>query len=240
MALFLSKKPERVTLKESSGNSKTEFYSSSEIRAGALIVLSVALLFFLLFMSGKSQLFQDTYRIQILFNYIGGLAKNAPVHLAGKEVGQVADIRFVGSPDGRVAVTVAVSKEAVITKDAGAFIDALGFMGEKFIEIIPGSPESPALGENETLRGIDPIPLIDLIKKGTQIADEFEKTANSMQALMGDLNQIVGENRAQLDGTIANLNEASKNLKEMTADLKLHPWKLLKKSDSKKKRFLVF
>lgn len=237
---MLSKKHEKVISKESLGNTKTEFYTSSEIRSGALIALSAAFLFFLLLMAGKSQLFQDTYQIQILFNYIGGLAQNAPVHLAGKAVGRVVDIRFKDSPEGRVIVAVSVAKEAVIRKDSRAFIDALGFMGEKFIEIIPGSPEAAPLHENGTLRGIDPIPLIELVKKGTQIAEEFEKTADSMQGLIGDLNQIVGQNRTELDGTVKNLHEASKNLKEMTADLKAHPWKLLKKSSDKKKHFLFF
>jgi hypothetical protein len=57
--------------------------------------------------------------------------------------------------------------------------------------------------------------------------------------LVKDLKVLVEENHEDFGGIVDNLNETSGNLKEMTADLKLHPWKLIRKSGEKKK-FLIF
>lgn len=249
---------------------KTESFSASEVRSGFLVSASVVCLAVLLFLAGKSQLFKDTYQVEILFDYISGLAKNAPVHFAGHEVGKVTAIRLSGKPrttalqpwrggitlrekpshsspssqtglsvvrgkeEGQIIVTARIPQEIRLRQNSQAFIDLLGFMGEKFLDISPGSAQAPFLPENEMLRGTDPVPLNELMKQGMEIADELEKTTVSLQELIQNLNQVVGENRAELSSIFDNLNTSSENLKEMTHDLKLHPWKLLKKGKEKK------
>ncbi len=191
-------------------------------------------------MSGKSQLFKETYDVPVLFNYIGGLAKNAPVHFAGHAVGKVTKIVFLPDGDYRIAVTVNLDKSVVLKKDSQAYIDALGFMGEKFVDLTPGARAAAPLG-NEPLKGTDPIAMLDMLKKGNQILDEFQKTSDSIEHLVGDMNKIVGDNHSHLDGIFKNLNDTSQNLKEMTQDLKKHPWKLLRKSNEEnRKHFIVF
>lgn len=219
-------------------------YTAEEIRSGFFVTFAAAALLGLLFMSGHFQLFSETYDVRILFNYISGLAKNAPVHFAGHEVGKVTAIQLVGQKDGQVAVTVRIVKSAVLRKDSQAFIDLLGFMGEKFVELTPGSPDSPPLQENDTLPGSDPIAMNEIMKKGTDIADELEKTTVSLQGLIKNIDHTVAGNNPEIEEIFQNLNASSQNLKEMTSDLKLHPWKLLRKGKEdeppKKKRLLIF
>ena len=245
MALSLFKKPEKVISRESLAKTRPESFSASEIRSGFLVTASVVCLLVLLFLAGKSQLFKNTYQVRILFNFVSGLAKNAPVHFAGHEVGTVSDVRLSSEEEGQVVVTATIAKEARLRKDSQAFIDLLGFMGEKFLELTPGSAQAPFLQTNETLRGTDPVALSEMMKQGREVAQELEKTTVSLQNLIQNLNQVVGENRQDLSVIFDNLNASSENLKEMTHDLKLHPWKLLKKgkeagTDGKKKGFYFF
>ena len=155
-------------------------------------------------------------------------------------MGKVKKINFVNADNARVRVTISLSNDVVLKKDSEAYIDIMGFMGEKFVEVTPGSSASEPLPLNDPLRGVDPVPMMKIVKEGTELLAEFEKTQDSLQKLVTDLEEIVGDNRGNLDQTFDNLNQASQNLKEMTHDLKLHPWKLLKKSDGKKKHFLFF
>lgn len=241
MALSLFKRPEKVTSGESSGPIDRKPYLASEVQAGFLVTASLGVLIAFLFAAGGVGFFKETRRVEILFGYISGLAKNAPVHYAGHQVGKVVDIRLLGKNEGQIVVTASVSKEAVIRKNSNAYVDMLGFMGEKFLELTPGTPDSLPLEEGETLRGTDPIALNEIMKKGTEVADELQKTTVSLQGLIENLDQTVGENRAELQAIFKNLDEASRNLKEMTHDLKLHPWKLLKKEkNGKGRRFLFF
>ena len=241
----------------------------------------------MLLMTGRSQLFRDSYEVEIGFNYISGLAPNAPVHFAGHEVGKVTGLRLldekgaasmaehvvappvrvpaeggwtgkspevvrpeVGAPPearpgqaeaapapvaepvpplGRVVVTLRIDQTAVVKKDSQAYIDVMGFMGEKFIELTPGTAAAAPLGADDILRGSDPLAFYELVNMGTDVADKFKETTASLQTLIHDLDHAVGDNRPELDGIVANLNETSSNLKEMTEDLKWHPWKLLRK-----------
>ena len=40
---------------------------------------------------------------------------------------------------------------------------------------------------------------------------------------------MIGENRKNIDEMLASFREMAKNLKEITEDVKAHPWKLIRK-----------
>jgi len=43
------------------------------------------------------------------------------------------------------------------------------------------------------------------------------------------VNGVVKDNKARIDSIAANLEETSSNFKELSEDIKKHPWKLLMK-----------
>ncbi len=184
------------------------------------MVASAAALLGLLFLAGNYQFFRDTRQVRILFDYISGLEKDAPVHFAGPEVGTVTGIQLLPGEEANLVVTASVSKGAALKTDSHATIDTLGLMGEKFVELTPGSPEAPPLEEGGHIRGADPIAMSMMIKQMMQLVEE--------------VNAAVRDNRDELAGIFKNLEASSQNLKEMTADLKANPWKLFWKRKEKK------
>ena len=233
MVLSPSKKQEKVTLKESSENNPPAGGGSrlpSEVSAGFMVVFAALVLVTLLVLSSRSHFLTPMAERKVIFNYIGGLAKNAPVHFAGHNVGKVEGVRFIGAPKTQVEVTISIAKDVPVRKDSEAVIDALGFMGEKYLELTVGKEDSPLLGDGEPLKGTDPIPMMEMIKRGNAVLTEFEATNQHMKKLTNQLDEILTSNRKGLDDTFQNLDSVSANLKDMTADLKAHPWKLLRKS----------
>ena len=214
---------------------KTEPGLSSEFRAGALITISFIALLAMLFTVGSSQLFSKTKKISFLFNTIAGLEKNSPVYFAGHKVGKVSKIGIINEGQTKILVSAAVARDVRLKTDSVVYIDMLGFMGEKFIELSPGTAEAAVHPDNEPLTGIDPVPMAEMVKKGRQILEDLEKTNQMTESLVKDLKDLVGENHEELSGIVQNLNESSHNLKEMTQDLKTHPCKLIRKSGEKKK-----
>lgn len=209
-------------------------YSGSELATGFLVVGCAAVLIGLLFLSAKSQFLQKTYPIHLRFNYISGLAKNAPVHYAGHEIGKVTGIQFVADGQGpKVQVTTAIREDAKIEKDATAYINIMGFMGETYVEITTGTEAAGYVEPESVIVGSDPIPMMQVVKKATEITEEFEKLTKSLNAIAGDLSVVVDKNQPEMDAIFSNLNVTTSNLKDMTEDLKSHPWKLLKKGDEK-------
>lgn len=229
MALLTSKKQEKTTSKESWVNNISQPYASNEIRSGFLVIVSAIVLLGMLLMSGKTQFFGKTRLVKIKFNYIGGLEKNSPVHYAGNKIGKVTHIDFTPEGPSLLTVTAAVSPDVVLRADSQAYVDALGFMGEKYVEITAGAPGSPALEAGKALQGTDPMPMMELVKRGTELLSDFEKSNENLKKLMADLHDLLGNNKGNLDSIFTNLNASSENLKEMTQNLKYHPWKVLRK-----------
>mgnify|MGYP001607744723 CR=1 FL=1 len=233
MALLTFKKQEKTTSKESWVNNISQPYASNEIRSGFLVIISAVVLMGMLLMSGQSQIFGKTRLIKISFNYIGGLEKDSPVHYAGHKIGKITRVDFNPAGPSTLTVTASISPDIILRADSQAYVDALGFMGEKYVELTPGTAGSPALEDGKPLKGTDPMPMMELVKRGTELLSEFEKTNKSMNNLMADMKKLLDGNKNNLDAIFTNLNASSQNLKEMTGELKTHPWKLLRKGKDK-------
>ncbi len=208
-------------------------YTASEVRSGLFVILSVAILLALLFYCGTSPFIQKSYPLYVRFDYIAGLKKDTPVQLAGNEIGKVTRIRFVEQDTNQVEVTLAIFDGVKVHNDAQVFIEIMGFMGEKYIEIKPGNPKSPLLAPNAILKGENPIPLMEVVHRGVLMMDDFEKISKSMESLVQELETMVGDNKGNIQSIVDNLNASSANLKDLTQDLKWHPWKLFRKGKEK-------
>ena len=128
-----------------------------------------------------------------------------------------------------VLVTVKISQDAYVRKDSVAYIDTLGMMGEKFIEISVGSKDAPAMEVGKVITGVDPIAMHVLIRKMNVLADEVTQMTESLNPLLKTMDDLVGGNKEEISKSIGNLHEVTANLRDMTADLKLRPWRLIRK-----------
>jgi len=160
---------------------------------------------------------------------LSGLSDSAPVYYAGREVGKVDSIQILRGQARPVLVTIKVSQDAFVRKDSVAYIDTLGMMGEKFIEISVGSKDAPPMEAGKVIEGVDPIPMHVLIRKMNLLADEVAKMTESLNPLLKTVNDVVGGNKEEISKTLGNFHEVSANLRDMTADLKLHPWRMVRK-----------
>ena len=203
-------------------------YSSSEVKSGFFVLITIIMLLVLTFVvGGYFKKGANEWKIQ--FGYLSGLSDSAPVYYAGREVGKVDSIRILRGEPRPVLVTVKISQDAYVRKDSVAYIDTLGMMGEKFIEISVGSKDAPPMETGKVIEGVDPIAMHVLIRKMNVLADEVSQMTESLNPLIKTMNDVVGGNKEELSKSIGNLHEVSANLRDMTADLKLHPWRLVRK-----------
>ena len=81
----------------------------------------------------------------VLYGFAGGVEVGSPVRVSGVKVGKVESIEFVaGEVEGvSLRVNVAVSQAAAtqVREDSRFFINMAGIIGERYVEISPGSPE---------------------------------------------------------------------------------------------------
>ena len=153
--------------------------SWDQIRVGLVLIAGILVLSLGVFFVGDlGHVFGDRYRLVTLMSSATGLVPGAPVHVAGQAVGQVVEIEFI-PPDLRpaggeaVAVWVAVNTEvqAQVRADSRARVRTQGLLGDRLIDIEPGSPEASILVEGDTLTSAPALSYEDLLM---QAADAVE------------------------------------------------------------------
>jgi len=203
-------------------------YTKEEVKSGLLISLSIGLLLGLTFIVGKFTTGKNQ-TCQIEFGYISGLENNAPVRFAGYEVGKVVRIETRPGQAYPILVTAELEPSTVLKEDSQAFIDTLGMMGEKFLELSPGTVEAAPLAPGKVMRGTDPVPMHLLVRKMNLMADRVDQLTLSLNPMMEELNHAVAGHGEDISKMIANLTETSANIRDMTHDLKFRPWRLVRR-----------
>ncbi len=204
-------------------------YTSNEVKSGIFVTFSLAILLALIFVIGRWAT-GATYTYYLRFGYVSGLEKNAPVYVAGTEMGKVDSIKIESDNEKSILVTVRVPQNIVLREDCEAFIDTLGMMGEKFVELSPGSIQAPALKPGSMIQGLDPIPMHQIIEKMNVLADRMDELTVSLNPLIGNMNTMLKGNEEQIAKMIANFEVTSANIRDITTDLKKRPWRLVRKS----------
>ena len=218
--------------------------SQLELKVGAFVLSAFLVLSFFVASISNISFGEKGWPLQAVFNFANGIKESAPVRLAGIEVGLVKKIQvFTDTADLRIKVRVdAWIKEGVnIPSDSKIMINQLGLLGEKYIEIMPGTAKD-FIKPNTVIVGKDPIPVERVTEQVNELADKFSVTmekvnkdllsAKNQEAFSGTLkglNDLLAKiNRGE--GTVGRLladDSIYRNVNDLTADLKSHPWKLL-------------
>ena len=146
-----------------------------ELRLGLLIFVSM-MIFLWASIQGGSSLFKKEYTLHSRFSNVQGVVSGAPIWFQGVEVGTVKSLDFVpvGDTSG-VAVTFKVDHKIfpLIRRNSRVRIQALNVFGEKFIEVTPGTRESPRVSNGDTLASERPFDMAEIMERGNKIVDHL-------------------------------------------------------------------
>ena len=243
--------------------------ATREIKVGLFVFIAFVLLAVMVFSISDfyTSQAQYTYPLRVRFSFVNGIDTGAPVRVSGVKVGEVRSVgvyRDESTQRVQVELGVRLSKDAVLEEDSVAYINTLGLLGEKYLEIVPGTPGKRVLSAGEILLGKDSV-------STEKMMESSYETIRELQQAVGSLNQVIGDPQTQgaLKETLANSKEATaqltlfltqanevmgkinrgegtigqlltkddlyKDLKGLTEDLKAHPWKLFFHSKESKK-----
>ena len=210
-----------------------------EVKIGAVILLSMALLVTFVFLLGDFS-FQNRSIIYVDYPNTGQVDVGAPVRITGVKIGKVKGIAlWAGKKDPgsgrRVMVRMKLrlfSKNLEqIHKDAKFFIATEGLLGQKYIEIAPGSMKKPLARPNETFIGVAPMKIEDFAASADSILKELnsalkgnrkriEDLLDHADKLITDTDRIMNENRAGIKKIVDNAGDTMVNAKAITVHVK--------------------
>jgi len=184
---------------------------STEAKVGILVLVGIILLFFMSFrVSRLERLKGEVYTA--LFPSVSGLVINANVEVAGVPVGRVEKI---GLEQGMAKVWMKIG-QAQLHVDAEAAVKTHGVLGDKYVEVKPGSPDAPLLPPGAEITKVRSAPDMD------ELLASLESAARGMADLGKSLQEAMGgeEGRNAIKEVVANLQEASAGLNEMVQENK--------------------
>lgn len=107
------------------------------IVGGVVVLIAAVFLTFGYVSTSRQPSNASTYTA--LFDSIDGIIVNSEVKIGGVRIGVVSDINF--DEYYKVVATLKINSKLNIPNDSAAEIKTSGIMGDKFIEIIPGSSD---------------------------------------------------------------------------------------------------
>ncbi len=180
---------------------------SQKIKTGIFVLIAMGVLAIIIFFIGRQKsMFTSTFPIYANFKNVSGLQIGNFVRFNGINVGTVKNISIINDTTVRVDVKLETRVKPFIKADSKASIASDGLMGDKLIQIAPGSDSAGALKDGQ-IASINPIEMDKIMGKISLIADDA-------QSLMGNLSQIVAKvNNGQGSlGRLLNSDKLEKNL----------------------------
>ena len=183
---------------------------SRAFRLGVFIISTLLIFAAAIFwIGGKQFLFSSTYRLNADFQSVAGLSDGAEVRVGGIHQGTVKHIELPNRPDQKVRVEMDLrgATRHVIKKDSMAAIRSEGLVGDMYVEVSFGSPETAEVRNGDTIQSEPPLQISDLIKKTNELLD-------SAGGAMGNIDQTT----AHLKDISSKINQGSGTMGALVND----------------------
>ena len=123
-----------------------------KVIVGVFILLGLVIFVLGVFTLGsQKKTFIKSISLNVVFNDVGGLKEGGNIWYAGVKVGTIKKIRFYGSSQVLVTISVEQDAQKYIHKDATASISSDGLIGNKIIVIAAGSLKAPVIEDGDRL-----------------------------------------------------------------------------------------
>jgi phospholipid/cholesterol/gamma-HCH transport system substrate-binding protein len=197
-----------------------------ETIVGIFVVASLAaLLVMVLIVAQQEGLFQEYVRYRAIFKNVSGLKSGSEVHLAGVTVGNVT--HTVIDPDGNIVVTFQVIKKYSdrIRQDSKATIGFMGLLGEKSLDLTPGSLSKPVIPPEGIVASIEPLDITQIVAQAAPSLQDLQKVLTNLVSITQGLSEPGSDFShimADLKDIVAKVNQGKGSLGMFVNDAALY------------------
>ena len=187
--------------------------TKTEWKVGLFLTISLVVTAALVinFSKGTSPL-TKIYTIHLTTKNVDGLVRNAVVMMAGVPVGRISAIRL-NTDTYTVTLDAKIKAEYQIRGDAKFFIETAGFLGDKYIGVIPGENKLPHLKNGATVDVQESFDLVRAARSATDLMDELKTVASQITNIVNRIDSKLLDEQ-----TLTNLADGLSNLREISEE----------------------
>jgi len=197
-------------------------FSTIEKIVGALVVLSIILLIFLILFIGKAnEWFRPMVNYYTILNNASGVSKGGKVTYKGITIGKIYNIEL--QPDENFKIYISIYKEyANKIRSDSIFIAKSSLLGGKSFEIVPGSPDSDLIPPGEIIYSLDTYEgkVLAKLKGFYSSGEDISKIINDVSTITTMIINYLNEG-GEINSVLKNVNELLLNANETVKQLKL-------------------
>jgi phospholipid/cholesterol/gamma-HCH transport system substrate-binding protein len=217
-----------------------------ELKVGVFVFVGLSILAVFILKIGDFRTAATGHPVHFIFHFTNGVKVGAPVRFAGVDIGEVKDISFLAPQDQdktRVKLSAWVRKDVKIPRDSTVWVNTLGLLGEKYIEIMPGKNYTDCVADNQVMVGNDPLAMHELGEIAKNVILDLDAVIVKIKNNEGTVGKLLYDDslykeleasivilRQELQGTIGSIGTSVQSLVD---DLRANPWKLFWKSKEK-------
>ena len=182
---------------------------SNEVKVGTFTVIGLALLAAMLIgLSGVKLFGPRHYTLYATFPEVIGLNPSAEVRFAGVPAGKVLNVETEGM---HVLVTMSVNDDIRIPHASKITVSASGFLGEKYVNILPARDTGMYLEEGDRVAGTPEENMDAMLAKMSVLIEQAHDMMNGINSVVNN-----PELNSSLVSAAVNLKDITGNVRDMT------------------------
>jgi phospholipid/cholesterol/gamma-HCH transport system substrate-binding protein len=172
---------------------RSSFITWDQLKVGSLIVVALLVLGVALYKLGKAvNLFSKRYELHAFLKEAGGLRVGGSVMVAGQLAGNIKDIRFLPVDNDtlrniKIIVGIDQALQEQVRRDSKARVRTLGLLGDKIIDISPGTPRFTPLHNGDTIPVQPSLDYEEVLGKAALAVDDVVGLTKDMRILTQSL-----------------------------------------------------
>jgi phospholipid/cholesterol/gamma-HCH transport system substrate-binding protein len=197
------------------GNNFVNLLKAAEFKVGVLVLAVASLIAYMsLQVSDNPSFLSRNNDAWFLANNAGGLVKNSAVRMSGIPIGVIKDIRL---QDGIARIDMTIRSDIPLFVSAAVEMKSQGILGDKYIEITPGSPTDPPLPRGGQILNVKEKGNLDgVIAQVGDIASNLKEVA----AVLKESVAQDGTNKHVLGRIVLNIERLTQDLADVTSNNK--------------------
>lgn len=188
--------------------------SNLELKVGLFVIVTLALIGLLIMKFSKGAgFFTPTYKVLLRAENVGGIIPGSSVLMAGVPIGTIASIDL--SDKGKTVTLVAkILSRFPIHRDAIFSIKTTGFLGDRFVSVVPTENKLPLLKNDDEVKCEEPFDIAEVARSTSGLVKRVDQTVQQLNTAVQRIDRtlLTTETLTNLAVTFSNFRQVSQKV----------------------------